>query len=232
MAFVERAEFGRIVVIRHALIDFTLTTKYETTFSFTQSDRGFDECIEDHLQVESRTTDDLEHVRGRRLLLERFAQFVEQPRILDGDDGLGGEILRQLYLLVGKCTGFLPVDYNHATKIPVLNHWYCEHGSKAAELHGCDEPRLPFDVTWFYSDIWNVNNPFGAPDAVKGASRFGTKQGITPPYLGQRRRHVIHCGRAKRVAFAKIKGGKFCRAKLRCIHQHCLKYRLQLAGRT
>src|SRR6516162_8022626 len=29
----------------------------------------------------------------RRLLLQRFAQFIEQPRVLDGDNGLGGEVL-------------------------------------------------------------------------------------------------------------------------------------------
>ena len=43
--------------------------------------------------------DDLQHLRGRGLLLQRLArsscaaQLVEQPRVLDGDDGLGGEVL-------------------------------------------------------------------------------------------------------------------------------------------
>jgi hypothetical protein len=43
---------------------------------------------------------DMQHLRGRRLLLQRFAQIicalpqlVEQPRVLDSDDGLGGEVL-------------------------------------------------------------------------------------------------------------------------------------------
>ena len=31
-----------------------------------------------------------------------LAQLVEQPRVLDGDDGLGGEVLDQLDLLVGE----------------------------------------------------------------------------------------------------------------------------------
>jgi hypothetical protein len=35
----------------------------------------------------------LRHVGGGGLLLQRFAQFVEQARVLDGDDGLGGEVL-------------------------------------------------------------------------------------------------------------------------------------------
>ena len=44
--------------------------------------------------------DDLKHLRGRRLLLQRLreivgalAQLVEQARVLDGDHGLRGEVL-------------------------------------------------------------------------------------------------------------------------------------------
>ena len=40
------------------------------------------------LQIEGRAADDLEHVGGGGLLLQRFAQLVEQARVLDGDDGL------------------------------------------------------------------------------------------------------------------------------------------------
>ena len=49
--------------------------------------------VEYRLQIEGRAADDLEHVGGRGLLLQRFAQLVEQPRVLYGDDGLIGEVL-------------------------------------------------------------------------------------------------------------------------------------------
>ena len=52
-----------------------------------------DQCIEHRLQVEGRAADDLEHVGGGGLLLQRFAQLVEQAGVLDGDDGLAGEVL-------------------------------------------------------------------------------------------------------------------------------------------
>ena len=58
-----------------------------------QPRRRFDQRIEHGLQIERRAADDLEHVGGGGLLLQRFAQLVEQPRVLDGDDGLGGEVL-------------------------------------------------------------------------------------------------------------------------------------------
>ena len=53
-------------------------------------------------QFTGRTRDDLQHLGGRGLLLQRFAQLVKQARILDRDDGLRGEVLNQLDLLVGE----------------------------------------------------------------------------------------------------------------------------------
>ena len=56
-----------------------------------------DQRIQHGLQVERRAADDLEHVGGGGLLLQRFpeivgafAQLAKQPRVLDGDDGLLG----------------------------------------------------------------------------------------------------------------------------------------------
>ena len=56
--------------------------------------------IEHRLKFARRAGDDLQHLAGGSLLLQRLAeivgalaQFVEQPRVLDGDDGLGGEVL-------------------------------------------------------------------------------------------------------------------------------------------
>ena len=88
--------------------------------TFPQQDRGvvggaqpgrrFHQRVEHRLQIEGRAADHLEHVGGGGLLLQRFAQLVEQPRVLDGDDRLGGEILDQLDLLVGERADLLAVD--------------------------------------------------------------------------------------------------------------------------
>ena len=64
-------------------------------------------ACEHRLKFAGRRADDLQHFRGGCLLLQRLrevgcalgkvsgslAQFIEQPRVLDGDDGLGGEVL-------------------------------------------------------------------------------------------------------------------------------------------
>ena len=54
-------------------------------------DRRSREGVENRLKVKGRAADDLQHVGGRGLLLERLAQLVEQPRVLDGDDRLSGK---------------------------------------------------------------------------------------------------------------------------------------------
>ena len=57
---------------------------------------------------------DLEHVGGSGLLLERFAQLVEQPCVLDSDNGLSGKILEKLDLLVGERPYLLTINRNGA----------------------------------------------------------------------------------------------------------------------
>src|SRR5262249_1682898 len=42
--------------------------------------RRLDQRIEHHLQIERRAADDLEHVGCGGLLLQRFAQFIEEAR--------------------------------------------------------------------------------------------------------------------------------------------------------
>ena len=51
-----------------------------------------------------------------------LAQFVEQPHVLDGDDGLGGEGLEQLDLLVGNGPHFRPRRRSRADRSVLLEH--------------------------------------------------------------------------------------------------------------
>ena len=62
------------------------------------------------MQIKGGAADDLKHVRSGRLLLQGFAQFVEQPRVLDGDDSLDREVLDQRDLLVGEGQHLPPID--------------------------------------------------------------------------------------------------------------------------
>src|SRR5437016_85196 len=85
MTLVKFLEFARKAVLRDAPIGRARTAKYDTLFGIAQAACRFDQRIEHGLQIEGRATDDFEHVGGRGLLLQRFAQLVEQPCVLDGD---------------------------------------------------------------------------------------------------------------------------------------------------
>jgi hypothetical protein len=73
-----------------------------STIGVAQPRRRFHQGIEHGLQIEGRAADHLEHVGGRRLLLQRLAQLVEQARVLYGDDGLLSEVAQELDMLVAE----------------------------------------------------------------------------------------------------------------------------------
>jgi hypothetical protein len=62
--------------------------------------------LENWLQLARRRADNAQHIRGGRLLLQRLPQFVQQPRVLDGDDRLGGEGPEKRYLPICKRINF------------------------------------------------------------------------------------------------------------------------------
>ena len=68
----------------------------------TNPGRALDDGVEHRLHVRGRAADDAEHFGRCRLMLQGFAQFrvallqfFEQPDVLDGDYGLGGEGFEQ-----------------------------------------------------------------------------------------------------------------------------------------
>ena len=92
----------------------TLRAKDTSHLRIAQTGGRRDQCIEHGLEIECRAADDLEHVGGGSLLLQGFTEFVEQTRVLDGDDRLRGEVLDQLDLLVGERADLLAEDADRA----------------------------------------------------------------------------------------------------------------------
>jgi len=50
--------------------------------------------VEYRCKVTGRAADNAQHFRRRRLLFQRLPQLVEQPGVLDGDDGLSSEVFK------------------------------------------------------------------------------------------------------------------------------------------
>src|SRR6516162_6259708 len=78
-------------------------------------------------ELARRTRYDTQHLRGSRLLLQRItqiggalAQLVEQPHVLDGDDGLGGKVADQFNLLVGEGADLLAINGDRTDQLVFL----------------------------------------------------------------------------------------------------------------
>ena len=91
-ALVEFDPIRRITTICHVAITRAVVARYPRHVGLAQVRGGFGQRIKHCLQVEGGAADDLEHLGSGGLLLQRFPQLVEQPRVLDGNHGLGGKV--------------------------------------------------------------------------------------------------------------------------------------------
>ncbi len=156
--------------------------------------------LEDWLQFAGRAGNDLQHLRGRRLLFQRLAeigraltQLVEQPRILDGDDGLGGEVLDQFDLFAGERPDLLAKDGDGADQFTILEHRYKKVGSRAGGLHQGHEAGVPLDIALLSHQVDDVDNIPGC-----GQPRERVKR-IPAPSLGIGARRILLGGNTKRI---------------------------------
>ena len=105
----------------------------------TNSGRALDDGVEDRLHVRRRAADDAEHLGRCRLMLQRLAQFcvalaefLEQPHVLDRDDGLVGEGFEQCDLLLCERTDLRVGEYESLRwRPPSRSKGYSECGSDA-----------------------------------------------------------------------------------------------------
>src|SRR5262249_40821192 len=96
---------------------------------FAQARGRLDERLQHRLEIERRATDDLEHVGGGGLLLKRFAQLVEQARILDRDHRLVGEGGYKFDLLFREWLRPAPRQHDDADRTAFAQQRNAEHGT-------------------------------------------------------------------------------------------------------
>ena len=130
--------------------------------------------VEHGIKLAQRVRYDPQHLRRRRLLLERFGKLaralllgLEQSRVLDGDHRLGGEILDHLDLLVGEGADLLPVDGDGADQLSVADHGHGRDCARAGLLDHADYVRRALDVDALGFHVVNVHDLTRAHDAVQ-----------------------------------------------------------------
>jgi GAF domain len=105
---VERLEpFGADIVMRGQVQELSIKANHQPVDGLTQLCGALRDGLECRADVGGRPGDDAQYLTGGGLLLERFRQvavagleLLEQPHVLDSDDGLIGEGLQQRDLLV------------------------------------------------------------------------------------------------------------------------------------
>src|SRR5579859_5799677 len=88
--------------------------------------------IEHWLDVIWRTGDNTQDVAACRLLLQRFLRLVEESHVFDGDDGLVGEGLQEVDLVLREQTWLRSGDIDRPDCHAILHHWHCESTSPAS----------------------------------------------------------------------------------------------------
>src|SRR5262245_39702454 len=153
-------ELGRVTVSFREEEHPVLLPTYRGVVGAAQVASRFNERLQYRLEIEGRAADDLEHIGGGGLLLQRFAQLVrarlhlvEQPHVLDRDHRLVGEGVDQLYFLVTERPHGGAGQDDHADRRSFAQQRYPKRGPVTAELLALEEA-----IFRIGKDVRNVRN--------------------------------------------------------------------------
>src|SRR5262249_21821043 len=99
---------------RHCAYARTVPKLQGSTGDPAKTVRLFQHRVEHGREDAKGGVDDAEHLSGCGLLLQGFACFGDQPRVLHRNDRLRGEVLQEGNLLVSEWADFLPIDREEA----------------------------------------------------------------------------------------------------------------------
>src|SRR5262249_42546197 len=124
--------------------------------------RALDDGIKDRLHVRRRTADDAEHLSRCGLMLQSLAKFcvalldfLEQPHVLDGDDGLVDERFEKSDLLVGERANLKSANIDNPNGNTFTQQWNGQTGPNAQAMDGMPDIR-PILFT-FGPDVVSMN---------------------------------------------------------------------------
>ncbi len=151
------------------------------------------------------------------------AQLVQQSRVFNRDDGLGGKVLQQLDLLVGEQSNVLTINGDDTDQLVLLEHWREEKGPSPSDSSN-------WFVGVFYGNIGNVCDPLRLGDAVKNAGEIAGRHGITVSFCGPSRWSIMQRDMPKHVSIIEQQVAKTCVADVHRVLQHSVKNGLKLAS--
>src|SRR4030095_4712835 len=99
-------------------------------------------------------------------IISALPQFTEQPRVLDGDDGLSSEVLQQLDVFFGERLYLLAIHVNRADELALLEHWHRHKGPRAHGFDEANDEAIFPDVGLIGPKVGNVDNLLAVGDTV------------------------------------------------------------------
>src|ERR1700730_8199957 len=187
----------------------------------------FQNRIEHRREVAGRRVDDLQDLRGRRLLLQGLSRLGDQPRILDRDHRLRREILQQRDLLVGEWPHFLAKCGDRAEHYVIFSK---RHRQQCADTAGPDDAFQGVAVAVVGADVGEVDAPLALHDPRRCAplGRPGPK---LPPGFDEAR---IPVGRCSAESFSLADQQPAVRGSAEGVRllQYRVEHRGEIAGRA
>jgi hypothetical protein len=186
--------------------------------------RSLRDRLEYRLHVGRRRGDHLQDVGRGRLPLQRFLGLVEQPCILHRDHGLGGEVLKQRDLLLGKGTDVPSGCGDLADQTTLLAQRNEQHGSDTTEFKGSTDYRIV--------DLSAVRDLGEAPALQQLLAWVvrAREEALTEP-IGERLGYPVRRDRTELIAVIKLQAPVADPAKAVCPFQDRLEYGCEVARR-
>ena len=189
------------------------------------------------LHVGRRPAYDTQDFARCDLLFQRFtqvigalAQFVEQPRVLDGDHGLGGKTRQQVDLSFAERTNFLTIDRDHADQLIVLEHRHRDEAAHAGQFYEAPLLRI-FVGGCFCRHVGDLDSALRLRHTRQHRCAGDRRQRLAASERDECGRCVVHRHRAAKIAFGEIQRAKIGLAKTRRAFQDDRKDPLQIARR-
>src|SRR5262245_49156303 len=171
--------------------NFTIDTADIRVVCFTQTCGALGNSLHYRLQIRRRPGDDAEDFTGRSLLLQRFFEFLEQPHILNRDDGLVGEGFEKRDLLLGEGSNFCTANRNHSNRCSLPQQRRAKDSPSSSAL--LEESRFWKLRVKFSGDVMDMDC---RPVDHSPSSRIGT----TEERLGRARHGSIFCHSLERLS--------------------------------
>jgi hypothetical protein len=191
------------------------------------------------LKIEGRAADDLQHVAGRGLVLERFLQvagallqLAEQPRILHRDHRLRGEILQQRDLLLGERPNLPAVDHNVAEHPSVLQQRHQKVGAGASEIDQSEAIGVAALIGLGGNEVGDVNKALTGQDARRPGAGPINAQVAPCVVLNISGRHPVCRGQTEPLAVIGAQLAEGTAAQAQRFRQHRIEHRGEVAGRA